>query len=181
MGIAKIGALFLRLFIVRPRARNDTWAGLLQEALQAKSRFDAELSGITEEEAKNRLRPRAELACINDIVAHLSTAHAGVTQVFQWILSKETSPLNLDISLLFLGAQGRTIYQIREEYEQNWKALMLICQNVLLPGSKRTVSHFLFGNLTSREWLVVVAIHYQYHLRQVKRLRHKMDYKEVTW
>ena len=181
MGITQIGALFLRLFIVRPRARNDTWEGLVQEALLAKSRFDAELSGVTEIEAKNRLRPRAELATIGDIVAHLSKAHEWGILFFTWILSKETTPPNPDWSQLFLGAQGRSFVHIREEYEQNWKSLMRVCQNVLLPNSKRTVRHFMFGNLTSREWLVVVAMHYDYHLKQIKRLRHRMDYKEITW
>jgi hypothetical protein len=178
MGLQQFAGYWIRLLVLRPRARRRTRETLIQEALTAKLNFDAELSGVTELQARTIIKRRKEIACIADIVAHLSVAHAGTAKILNWITSQDPAPFTPDYSTLFAGRQGRTFEKIREEYEQNWKAFVQSAQHARVLYSKRTVHHFMMGDLFAKEWIVLVALHYKYHYRQLRRYRRGFDIRD---
>jgi hypothetical protein len=167
-----LGPILHRL-IIAPQARRLSWAQLQDRAGQAKSRFDALLEGLTEAQLLQPVR-KAELASIADVTAHLGTAHWGMTRYLGWIASGSIPAQNLDWAPLFAGAQGRPFSEIRVEYEANWQALQEVARNEALAKSPLVCRHLWMGDMTAKEWLCLVATHYQYHIRQVRSFRRRL-------
>jgi hypothetical protein len=157
---------------LKPKAKSRSWAALQKDALSAKRRFDALLEKLSDAQLTRRLR-NAELASLGDIVAHLAVANQAITQMLTAIGAGKTVKPSGDTSFLFKGVAGRSMEEVRASYEAAWQALQAVCQTEGLESSVTTAPHFLFGELNAKEWLALVAFHYDYHIRQVKSLRAK--------
>lgn len=167
-----LGNGFRRLYL-SPRAKNKDWKTLVAGAVQARQDFEAVWGNLSEQEIMTPVR-RAELACIGDVLSHLTTANRGMAAHLEKIAAGETSREGGLPPDLFAGTAGKSCAEVRREYERACQALEQRLQESDLSAATATRMHPFFGPLTGREWAFMVAVHFGYHIRQVRGFRKKL-------
>ena len=171
-----VGRLVKR-FVVEPRVRRLTWEQLCSGATASRERFEAMIADETEESAS--IAARGAMS-VKDTLIHLAAANRGIAERLESLRSGRA--MDGEIPGLFPGSEGKTLEQTRKEFAYSWKILADSAARKIT--SDRKTQHPFFGPMSAAEWVALIAVHHEYHIRRVDRVKQSEEYRRArgaTW
>jgi uncharacterized damage-inducible protein DinB len=153
----------LKHIVLRPRVRRMAWGQLWAGAWKLKESFETRIAGETDESAEIS----AGQMNIKEILAHLAIANQSIASRLDALRSGLI--LTSVTPNLFPGSEGRTLVELRKEFEDSWRRLANAVSTPI--RGERTEPHDFFGPMTAPEWVALIAYHHEYHSRQIDRIQ----------
>ena len=161
----------LKRVVLRPRVRRMSWSQLWAGALKVKESFDARVGGESEESSAIS----AGGMTIKEILAHLAAGNRSIANRLDALRSGDR--LTSVTPDLFPGAEGRSLDDLRGEFESSWQRLGEAVAGPIV--GNRTEPHDFFGPMTAPEWVALIAYHHEYHARQIDRIQATPEYRQA--
>ena len=164
-----VGRLVKRVLIA-PRVRRLSWEQLCSGAAASRERFEALIGDDTEESASVSARGAMS---VKDTLAHLAVANRAIAERLEALRAgrqMEGNPPNL-----FPGSDGKTLTELRSDFAESWRILAESAARRITNGVQ-TPHHF-FGPMSAAEWVALIAVHHEYHIRRVDRVKQSEEYR----
>jgi uncharacterized damage-inducible protein DinB len=169
--MAFIGRVVKRVLIA-PRVRKLTWEQLCSAAAASRERFEALIADETEESASVSARGAMS---VKNTLAHLATANRAIADRLEALRAgkqMEGKPPDL-----FPPSEGKSLGDLRKEFAESWRILADSAARKVT--NRALTSHHFFGPMSAAEWVALIAVHHEYHIRRVDRVKQSEEYRKV--
>ncbi len=166
-----LGRIVKRVMIA-PRVKKLTWEQLCSGAAATRERFEALIADETEESASVAARGAMS---VKDTLVHLAVANRAIAGRLDALRTGRT--LNGEIPDLFPGSDGRSLEDVRGEFSESWRVLENSASRKVT--SSDMTPHPFFGPMSAAEWVALIAVHHEYHIRRVDRVKQSEEYRRV--
>ncbi len=136
-----------------------------------KEGFEARIEGETEKSSEIS----AGGMNTKEILAHLAAGNRSIANRLDALRIGNSMPSVT--ANLFSGADGRTLGDLRREFEESWRRLAEAVAGPIV--GERTEPHDFFGPMTAPEWVALIAYHHEYHSRQIDRIQATKEHRQV--
>ena len=169
--MALVGRIVKRVLIA-PRVRKLSWEQLCSGAAASRERFEALIADETEESASVAA---GSAMSVKDTLAHLAVANRAIADRLEALRAGRQMDANPPD--LFPGSEGKSLGELRKEFAESWR--------ILADSAARKVTnadqspHHFFGPMSAAEWIALIAVHHEYHIRRVDRVKQSGEYRRV--
>ena len=166
-----IGRIVKRVMIA-PRVKRLTWEQLCSGAAATRERFEALIADETEESASVAARGAMS---VKDTLVHLAVANRAIAGRLDAL--RTGRKVDGDTPDLFPGAEGKSLEEVRCDFSESWRVLADSASRKVT--SSELTPHPFFGPMSAAEWVALVAVHHEYHIRRVDRVKQSEEYRSV--
>ena len=166
-----VGRLVKRV-MVAPRVKKLTWEQLCSGAAATKERFEALIADETEESAAVAARGAMS---VKDTLIHLAVANRAIAERIDSL--RAGRQLDGRTPDLFPGSEGKSLQDARGEFEDSWRRLAESASRKVT--SAALTPHPFFGPMSAAEWVALIAVHHEYHIRRVDRVKQSEEYRRI--
>jgi uncharacterized damage-inducible protein DinB len=170
-------------------------AAIREQCNATRSRLLSMLDGLTDHQLN--WKPDDFTWSIAQVVQHIATAEGGAAQTITLGLAQEPNFVPRDIPLKQLlldrskkvnapdrlrpSADPKTMAQLKEildtSREKFLGALDSIKNIALLDKTSPPISHPVFGQMSTRQWITAALFHEERHIQQIEELKKRLDSK----
>ena len=166
-----LGRIVKRVMI-SPRVRKLTWEQLCSGAAASRERFEALIADETEQSASVGARGAMS---VKDTLVHLAVANRAIADRIEAL--RAGRGVDGPIPDLFPGSAGKSLEQARNEFTESWRRLADSASRRVT--SAAVTAHPFFGPMSAAEWVALIAVHHEYHIRRVDRVKQSEEYRRV--